>query len=225
MKRILYHGSNKIVKNPIYGYGKKYNDYGLGFYLTYDLELAKEWSTNGLNDGYVNKYEICDDNLKILNLFDKKYCILHWLTLLLKNRTFDLDFPLSIDAKEYLIKNFSININEYDVIIGYRADDSYFAMAQDFLNGTISYTYLNYALKLGNLGIQYVLISKKAFDEIKFIDYEIVNRNVWFVKRRIREVEAKKAYFSGKGYKREKNELYITNILDEEITKDDERLF
>ena len=31
----------------------------------------------------------------------------------------------------------------YDVIIGYRADDSYFAFAQDFLNNAISLNTLN----------------------------------------------------------------------------------
>ena len=40
---ILYHGSKDIIEKPIYGQGKKYNDYGLGFYCTDNIELAKEW--------------------------------------------------------------------------------------------------------------------------------------------------------------------------------------
>ena len=41
-KIILYHGSPKIIENPIFGEGKTYNDYGQGFYCTEYLELAKE---------------------------------------------------------------------------------------------------------------------------------------------------------------------------------------
>lgn len=43
MLRRLYHGSRDISKKPVYGYGKKYNDYGLGFYCTEDINMAKEW--------------------------------------------------------------------------------------------------------------------------------------------------------------------------------------
>ena len=40
---ILYHGSDHIIERPIYGKGNVHNDYGLGFYTTWDLEIAKEW--------------------------------------------------------------------------------------------------------------------------------------------------------------------------------------
>lgn len=43
MVRTLYHGSPNIIEKPIYGYGKPYNDYGLGFYCTGSLDMAKEW--------------------------------------------------------------------------------------------------------------------------------------------------------------------------------------
>ncbi len=41
MLRKLYHGSKDIIQNPVYGYGKKYNYYGLGFYCTEDINMAK----------------------------------------------------------------------------------------------------------------------------------------------------------------------------------------
>lgn len=50
---ILYHGSKDIIEKPIYGQGKKYNDYGLGFYCTDNIELAKEWGTSFERSGYV----------------------------------------------------------------------------------------------------------------------------------------------------------------------------
>ena len=139
MIKKIYHGSSNIIKKPLFGYGKPYNDYGLGFYCTENLEMAKEWAVGKEQDGYANCYEIECENLKILNLNDPEYCILHWLTILLQNREFDIPSALALCAKEYLIKNFSIDYKGYDAIIGYRADDSYFSFAQDFINNTISY--------------------------------------------------------------------------------------
>ena len=42
MKRTIYHGSNHIIQKPVYGGGKRYNDYGQGFYCTDSLDMAKE---------------------------------------------------------------------------------------------------------------------------------------------------------------------------------------
>lgn len=49
---ILYHGSKDIIEKPIYGQGKKYNDYGLGFYCIDNIELAKEWGTSFERSGF-----------------------------------------------------------------------------------------------------------------------------------------------------------------------------
>ena len=54
--------------------------------------------------------------------------MLHWLTILLENREFDASTPLAAEAKDYLLQNFHLNYKTADVIIGYRADDSYFLL-------------------------------------------------------------------------------------------------
>ena len=55
----LYHGSDHKVSKPLFGKGKKDNDYGSGFYTTRDPEKAAEWAAaNGANEAYVNYYEI-----------------------------------------------------------------------------------------------------------------------------------------------------------------------
>ena len=41
---IIYHGSQQIIETPKFGIGRKYNDYGQGFYCTENIELAKEWA-------------------------------------------------------------------------------------------------------------------------------------------------------------------------------------
>ena len=221
---ILYHGSKDIIEKPIYGQGKKYNDYGLGFYCTDNIELAKEWGTSFERSGYANRYQIDCTELKILDLNDDKYCILHWLAILLSNREFDTPAGLALEAKEFLKKNFMLDYKEYDIIKGYRADDSYFSFAQDFINGTISYRQLNNAMYLGKLGIQYVLKSKEAFNRIVFDGYEEAEYKEWYAKKMKRDKSARREYFDVEINRRQRGDIYITQILDEEMSPDDKRL-
>ena len=221
---ILYHGSKDIIEKPIYGQGKKYNDYGLGFYCTDNIELAKEWGTSFERSGYANRYQIDFTELKILDLNDDKYCILHWLAILLSNREFDTPAGLALEAKEFLKKNFMLDYKEYDIIKGYRADDSYFSFAQDFINGTISYRQLNNAMYLGKLGIQYVLKSKEAFNRIVFDGYEEAEYKEWYAKKMKRDKSARREYFDVERNRRQRGDIYITQILDEEMSPDDKRL-
>ena len=221
---ILYHGSKDILEKPIYGQGKKYNDYGLGFYCTDNIELAKEWGTSFERSGYANRYQIDCTELKILDLNDDKYCILHWLAILLSNREFDTPAGLALEAKEFLKKNFMLDYKEYDIIKGYRADDSYFSFAQDFINGTISYRQLNNAMYLGKLGIQYVLKSKEAFNRIVFDGYEEAEYKEWYAKKMKRDKSARREYFDVERNRRQRGDIYITQILDEEMSPDDKRL-
>lgn len=221
---ILYHGSKDIIEKPIYGQGKKYNDYGLGFYCTDNIELAKEWGTSFERSGYANRYQIDCTELKILDLNDDKYCILHWLAILLSNREFDTPAGLALEAKEFLKKNFMLDYKEYDIIKGYRADDSYFSFAQDFINGTISYRQLNNAMYLGKLGIQYVLKSKEAFNRIVFDGYEEAEYKEWYAKKMKRDKFARREYFDVERNRRQRGDIYITQILDEEMSPDDKRL-
>ena len=222
--KIIYHGSKDIIEKPKFGKGKSYNDYGLGFYCTENLALAKEWAVDIGRDGYANIYEIDDSRLSVLNLNDEQYTILHWLAILLENRHFDSPSSLSHEAKEYILNNFSVDYKSYDVIIGYRADDSYFSFAQDFLNGTISYRQLNNAMHLGNLGQQFVLKSKKTFDLISFIGYENASFNEWYSRKENRDKAARRDYFDTEKNKRLRGDIYITQIIDEEMNGNDARL-
>lgn len=224
MIKKIYHGSEHIIKKPIFGYGKTYNDYGLGFYCTEEIEMAKEWGVNFDRNGYANIYEIETDSLNILDLNNDKYIILHWLAILLKNREFDAPSGLAAEAKEYILKNFTVDYKNYDAIIGYRADDSYFSFAQDFINGTISYRQLGNALRLGKLGQQFVLKSKKAFDSIKYLGYETAESKEWFEKKDLRDKLARREYFDVERNKRQRGDIYIAQIIDEEMKADDTRL-
>lgn len=224
MKKILYHGSCDIIRQPTYGYGKKYNDYGLGFYCTESLEMAKEWGVSKDRDGYANIYEIDLDGLSVLDLNAPEYCVLHWLTVLLENREFDIPSGLALEAKEHLLRTFAVDYEKYDIIIGYRADDSYFSFAQDFINGTISYRQLANAMKLGKLGRQVVLKSRKAFDRIVFLGDERALSSEWYGRKMLRDKSARREYFDVERNRRVRGDLFIAQIIDEEIGPDDDRL-
>lgn len=224
MKLDIYHGSEKIIENPIYGYGKSYNDYDVGFYCTQDIHMAKEWGVGFDRDGYANCYEFDTTDISVVDLNSDEYCILHWLAVLLRNREFDVPSALAFEAREYILKHFLIDYESYDVITGYRADDSYFSFAQDFINGTISYRQLNNAMHLGKLGQQFVLKSEKAFEHIHFTGYETARCEEWYVKKMNRDKTARREYFDVEKNKRMKGDIYIMQIMDEEMRGDDSRL-
>ena len=211
---IIYHGSKDIIEKPEFGKGNQKNDYGLGFYCTENVELAKEWAcSNNETNGYANQYEIDLSNYKVLDLREEKYSILNWMALLLKFRTFDVNTPISAQAKEYILENFYVDVEEYDVIIGYRADDSYFSFAKDFINNTISVEQLVEAMRLGELGIQIVLKSKKAFDMVKYKSYELAECKEYYVKRVSRDKKARETYLSGYRQNLVSDGLFVMDII------------
>lgn len=222
---VVYHGSKKRIVKPLYGQGKPYNDYGRGFYCTQDIEMAKEWGCSESQDGYANIYEIDMEGLKVLNLSEKKFTVLHWIAVLLKNRSFRLTNPIAKDAKEYLIKYFYVDTAAYDVIVGYRADDSYFSFAEDFLNNAISVEKLAAAMRLGNLGEQVVFMSPKAFGRLQFVDAQIAQRSKYYAMKIQRDQQARSEYLnSGRKPSYGANELYMLDILRQEVQPDDPRL-
>lgn len=216
---ILYHGSAEIVEKPVWGKGKIYNDYGRGFYCTEHLELAREWACTDDKDGYVNQYELTMKNLKILNLSEEKYTILHWLTLLVIHRKIRLTTPLMKRSVEWLQQNFFIDVNEYDVIIGYRADDSYFSFARAFLNNEISLEQLSYAMKLGKLGEQVVIKSVRGFEALRYLSYETVDGSIYSVRRKMRDDKARADYFA-ELEKQDLKGLYVREIISKEMKLD-----
>jgi hypothetical protein len=163
-------------------------------------------------------------HLNILNLNDDDYSILHWLTLLLKHRRIDLSAPIVQQGYDYLTKKYSIHIDNYDVIIGYRADDSYFSFAQDFVAGTISLQKLSEAMRLGKLGEQIVLKSERAYTKIYFQGADFAEAQRWYDKKSVRDREARRAYRRSKGTSDGIADLYMLDIMREGMTNGDPRL-
>lgn len=190
----LFHGSNLIIKHPDLRSAKVHNDFGQGFYCTEDANLAAEWACKNNRSGYVNTYDFDVSDLKVLDLMDGDYSVLNWITLLIENRIFDKSSELGAEICNYLTDNYSLDISSYDVIIGYRADDSYFSYADSWLDSSLSLESLSSALYLGRLGEQIVLKSEKAFKKLKFISASSAEKNIYYPKFIARDTEARNKY-------------------------------
>ena len=221
---ILYHGSQYLIEKPFYGGGRAANDYGRGFYCTESEPLACEWAVSEKHDGFANRYEFMDDGLSVLNLNGSNYTILHWLAVLLEHRTFDTRYGLSTLAKQYLTENFHVDVEAYDVIRGYRADDSYFSFAQDFISGAISYPQLTTAMRLGKLGEQIVVKSRRAFTRLKFVSAKAAVREDWLDAKESRDTSARRDYFDMRKTPYRLEDLSIQQIIQERIVSGDPRL-
>ena len=209
----IYHGSPKVIEQPVFGAGKVYNDYGRGFYCTEHAELAMEWACSSDSDGYANHYQLDRTGLKVLNLNTPEYNILNWLAILLENRKFNVAEGLPQRARTYILENFKVDYKKYDIIIGYRANDSYFSYAGDFVNGTLSLSDLSEAMRLGKLGEQVVLKSKKAFDALTFVEAIKAPRKEYFAKYRQRDEEARGKYRQIAAKPMAENEIYVIDII------------
>lgn len=220
---ILYHGSIKKVEKPLFGEGKIYNDYGQGFYLTKDIELAKEWSINENFDGVLNKYSLNIDGLKILDLSSSEYNVLNWLAILLDNRIIELNTPIKKKTNNYILEKYLINYKDYDVIYGYRADDSYFMYARLFISNQISLAQLELAMKLGDLGYQYCLKSKKAFKQLTFLEDELVN-NKDYKNKKIERFEKAKRDLEKMLEKEDLDGVFAMHLITEGFKYEDKKL-
>ena len=218
----IFHGSEQIVETPTFGLGKENNDFGLGFYCTQSEDLAKEWAVSSLRNGFANRYTLDLEYLKVLNLNSPDYTILNWIAVLVEHRLFSLKTPIAQRAKRYLIDNFGVNVNAFDVIRGYRADDSYFDYAESFLNNGISVDQLARAMKLGKLGEQIVIKSKYAFSNIHFEGFEIAETEKYYVLRKARDDEANQLYLNM--LTEDDDGLYIRDIMRGGIKNDDPRI-
>ncbi len=191
---ILYHGSPYREFIPEYGKGEDKHDYGRGFYLTENVNLAREWAVcnpNGGN-GWVHKYFLDCRDLKIFDF--ESAGILPWLAELMKHRAADTSRRYRMLSEKF-ISRYGIGLDGYDVIRGWRANASYFYIAKAFVRDEIDLCILEELFHMGDLGIQYCLKSLKAFlvltEDVSSL--ETVDYNVFNEKYNIRDKNARSA--------------------------------
>ena len=220
----LYHGSTLIIQRPVYGKGNPENDYGLGFYCTREQELAKEWACAEEDDGFANRYQLETDGLSCLHLNGEGYHILNWLAILLENRRFDLSSPVAVRARQYILDTFLPDYKGFDLIEGYRADDSYFSFSRAFLANGITLKQLRRAMCLGKLGEQVVLRTPAAFDAISFVEAIPVDASIYHIRRLSRDRNAREDYRKMLTETSAGKETYVSTIINEKWNNDDPRL-
>ena len=209
----IFYGSESIIKKPQFGFGNPKNDYGLGFYCTESKELAKEWACQKNKDGFANRYELETESLSILDLSSPDFSILYWLSILMQNRIFSPKSPLGKQNLDFLISYYNIKYAEYDIIIGYRTNDSYFSFASDFLENIIPIQSFATSMKLGRLGLQVVLKSEKAFEKIVFMDSEKADCAAYYPKYKTRDTEARKSYLENLRHQKPSESVYLIDIV------------
>jgi len=174
----VYHGSDQIIEKPEYGKGHIYNDYGRGFYLTLNKDLAGEWAVlrTGFN-GYINEYEL---DLAGLNILDtSEITPENLMAILIKNR--DIDFAeVFVDNRNLFIEKYYMDISSYDVIRGIRANDRFYSYMRGFITGLITKEAVEKLFTLGDWGIQVCLISEKAFKNIKLVGYTEAASGIYY---------------------------------------------
>ena len=173
-KIILYHGSPNKVVVPQFGFGEGKHDYGKGFYLTENIELAKEWAVCRPDEmnGWVHKYELETDDLRILDF--QEHNILSWLAELMKHRDASDSRRYKVLSKKF-IDEYGIDTSEYVVITGWRANASYFYIAKEFVRDNIDIEILEELLSLGGLGIQYCIKSELAYSKLTEVDDGLIS--------------------------------------------------
>ena len=213
-----------IIKKPVFGEGNPYNDYGLGFYCTHEMDLAKEWACTEESGGYANQYELDFSGLSVMHLSGADYNILNWLAVLINNRRFRISNDIAGEGKEYLLNKFLPDISGYDIIVGYRANDSYFSFASAFLNNALSLSQLEKAMYLGKLGEQTVLKTKLAFEQVSFIRSEAADRDTYYPMKSARDREARLTYRDERGRERAIDGIYLIDILRGRWNNDNARI-
>ena len=174
----VYHGSDKIIEKPEFGKGHIYNDYGRGFYLTTEKDLAGEWAVlrTGFN-GYINEYELNLTGLNILNT--NEITLENLMAILIKNR--DIDFAeVFVDNRNLFIEKYDIDISDYDIIQGIRANDRFYSYMRGFITGLITKEAVEKLINLGDWGVQVCLKSAKAFENIKPVGYTEAVSDIYY---------------------------------------------
>lgn len=154
----VYHGSTQQVKHPSLTKCRKATDFGRGFYTTTNLEQASKWAKLKMNRAQteiaiVSIFEIPDNLIQDENFKTKHFngATKEWLEFVANNR-----------------KN--IETEEFDLIMGPVANDSLYATLSLYEQNILSAEAAIEQLKTHKLFNQLSFHSKKAIQELKFLE-------------------------------------------------------
>lgn len=143
---------------------------------------------------------------------------------MLENRVFRISGDIAPLAKEFILDRFKVPYQKVDVMVGYRADDSYFSFANAFLNNALSLARLEEAMHLGNLGEQIVIRTRKAFQRLEFVDAHLAEQSICYPKRLARDEEARRIYHHELKLQDLEGDITILGIMQQDWKANDARL-
>lgn len=162
----LYHGSKSGIRGAIAPASRKRCDFGKGFYMGTDriqpLTLICNYPNAKL---YTLNLDLSD--LKILNV----EVGLDWALLIAYNRG-----KMDSMRNSSIYHRFTDLSKDYDMIIGYIANDRMFVVLDRFFNGEITDLALINSLSALKLGKQYVALTERACKKIKILDQQILSQ-------------------------------------------------
>ena len=172
---ILYHGSYCEVRQPDLQKCKQYKDFGQGFYLTKDLEQAKNFAKLSTKKAYENGQIKFNQNYGIVSCFQYEAteslrikifeeANVEWLHCVVGHRKDNIFLPIVSDMKQY------------DIIGGKIANDATNATILTYISevfgkiGTVQADTICINLLLPNrLQDQYCFKTDKAIQQLRFL--------------------------------------------------------
>jgi hypothetical protein len=181
-----------------------------------------EWACRKNNDGFTNQYAINTDDMEVLDL--REMSVLNWLSVLLEFRTLEVPSGLSRSI-DRVREMFGVDIAGYDIVIGHRADDSYFSFVSDFMNNAIPVSILRRAMELGGLGDQYVVKTRRAYEALEYQGSEYADREEWNCRCSERNREARSGYYRiREAYEITRDDVFLSDLVTGEVAADDPRI-
>ena len=158
----LIHGAKETIQgdiDPKHLNGTK--DFGAGFYLGLTLDSAASWVAERINGSCYCFYLPSAKTYKVLSFSVNR----DWMYLILYYRGAfeDYDIPDKI-------LNLVNEVENCDYLIAPIADNNMYETLNSFAYGLITDEQCLHALSANNLGLQYVFKSKKACNDLIFVD-------------------------------------------------------
>lgn len=149
----LFHGTNAVIEVIDLTQSRVGKDFGMGFYLTPDHEVARRQAERkleqyGIGNSHVYEYLVDDNNLSRLNVLRFDSYSLEWARFVLLNR--------KNRTKE--------QIHDYDVVIGPIADDIIGYQIRRVEEGIIGEKQFLEEIKYHTVTMQYLFATDKAIN-------------------------------------------------------------
>ena len=158
----LYHGSNQIIRQPNLLKGRKFLDFGCGFYLSDEKNQAENRAKSAVlffeeGEPTVNIFEWTKDTAANLNVLHFPTANIEWLDFVIANRQGKLS-----DSK-------------YDMVIGPTANDKTILVIDQYMDGMFNHLenpkeIVIQLFQPQKLATQYLFATEKSLQYIHFKD-------------------------------------------------------